>query len=150
VGQAQFRHRWPPLGALTRCTKRWPRMAPTVPVAVCAIDGRHLATLNLAMSRRGDSPCPLLGADCLWCSVRWAVQRLEVDMSRYCVTAGSYDRAKVLSERDTFRRWNEDMAHRYDPEAYHNHPNRIVRALERMRVHRLIRLLDVRSGQRVL
>ena len=59
-------------------------------------------------------------------------------------------RARLLHDREAFRRWNEEMAHRYDPDAYHHHPNRLVRAVERMRVRRLLALLDAAPGHRVL
>jgi SAM-dependent methyltransferase len=60
------------------------------------------------------------------------------------------DRAEALRDREAFRRWNEEMARRYDPDAYHRHPNPAVRAVEAMRVRRLLRLLDVHGGQHVL
>lgn len=59
-------------------------------------------------------------------------------------------RQRLLQDREAFRRWNEEMARRYDPEAYHDHPNRLVRAIERLRVRRLLALLDAAPGQRVL
>lgn len=60
------------------------------------------------------------------------------------------DRAEMLRDREAFRRWNEEMARKYDPDAYHRHPNPAVRLVEGMRVRRLLQLLDVRGGQRVL
>lgn len=59
-------------------------------------------------------------------------------------------RSRLFEDREAFKRWNEEMARKYDPEAYHDHPNAIVRMVERMRVRRLLSALDVRPGQRVL
>lgn len=56
----------------------------------------------------------------------------------------------LKKDPEEFRRWNEEMAHKYDPDAYHHHPNPIVRVVEAMRVRRLLELLSVRRGQRVL
>lgn len=63
---------------------------------------------------------------------------------------GSARREQIFKDRESFKRWNEEMAHRYDPEAYHNHPNVLVRTVERMRVKQLLTLLDPRPGHRVL
>jgi ubiquinone/menaquinone biosynthesis C-methylase UbiE len=35
--------------------------------------------------------------------------------------------------RDNFIPWNEEMARKYDPDAYHNHPSWLIRTVERMR-----------------
>lgn len=42
------------------------------------------------------------------------------------------------------------MARKYDPDAYHNHPNPIVRAVERAHAKKLLSLLNVQVAQRVL
>jgi ubiquinone/menaquinone biosynthesis C-methylase UbiE len=52
--------------------------------------------------------------------------------------------------RAEFAAWNEEMVRQFDPDAYHNHPSLVVRTVERMRVRTLLRLLDVKPGNRVL
>ncbi len=49
-----------------------------------------------------------------------------------------------------FAAWNDEMAQRYDPDAYHRESPLPVRLLERRRVSTLVRLLDARPGHRVL
>ncbi|MDY0059523.1 MAG: methyltransferase domain-containing protein [Myxococcota bacterium] len=49
-----------------------------------------------------------------------------------------------------FVEWNEEMARRFDPERFHHHPNRLLRALEAWRVRTAIGLLEVPAGGRVL
>jgi ubiquinone/menaquinone biosynthesis C-methylase UbiE len=44
--------------------------------------------------------------------------------------------------RDNFIPWNEEMARKYDPDAYHNHPSKIIRAVERMRCKAVRRFCD--------
>lgn len=36
-------------------------------------------------------------------------------------------------DKASFRRWNETMARKYDPEMFHRHPNRLVRWIEARR-----------------
>lgn len=62
----------------------------------------------------------------------------------------SSDRVTNLQDREAFRRWNEEMAHKYDPDAYHHHPNPMVRLVEGLRVRRLLQLLAVQPGHQVL
>ncbi|MFO0574806.1 MAG: methyltransferase domain-containing protein [Polyangia bacterium] len=59
-------------------------------------------------------------------------------------------RLEALRDPEAFRKWNEEMAQKYDPEAYHAHPNPAVRFVEGLRVRRLLELLEVRPGDRVL
>lgn len=49
-----------------------------------------------------------------------------------------------------FRQWNEAMAHKYDPDLFHNHPNPLVRYIERKRVRTIIKRLEVGFGERVM
>ncbi len=46
--------------------------------------------------------------------------------------------------------WNEEMAHKYDPEAYHLRSNFLIRWIERRRVKAILRFLAVRPTDRVL
>lgn len=48
------------------------------------------------------------------------------------------------------RQWNEEMAHKYDPDLFHRHPNLLVRYIERKRVRTIIKRLEVGSGERVM
>lgn len=59
-------------------------------------------------------------------------------------------RLEALRDPEAFQKWNEEMAQKYDPEAYHAHPNPAVRFVEGLRVKRLLELLEVRPGDRVL
>ena len=52
-------------------------------------------------------------------------------------------------ERD-FRQWNEAMARKYDPEAYHLHSNFLIRWIERHRVKAILQFLNTRQDDRVL
>ncbi|HWQ99452.1 MAG TPA: methyltransferase domain-containing protein [Candidatus Methylomirabilis sp.] len=49
-----------------------------------------------------------------------------------------------------FFQWNEAMAAKYNPDAYHESSNAIVRWIEGTRVKRILSFLDVQPGQRVL
>jgi ubiquinone/menaquinone biosynthesis C-methylase UbiE len=55
-----------------------------------------------------------------------------------------------LNNRDNFIAWNEEMAQKYDPEAYHLHPNLVIRWIERRRVSLIIGLLEAKEGDRIL
>jgi 2-polyprenyl-3-methyl-5-hydroxy-6-metoxy-1,4-benzoquinol methylase len=46
--------------------------------------------------------------------------------------------------------WNEEMAHKYDPEAYHLRSNFLIRWIERRRVNAILRFLDVDQEDSVL
>lgn len=52
--------------------------------------------------------------------------------------------------KEEFAKWNEQMAHDYDPEQYHASPNPIVRFVERKRVQCILRLLGAAPEHRVL
>lgn len=53
-------------------------------------------------------------------------------------------------DKASFRRWNEIVARKYDPEMFHRHPNRLVRWIEARRVRAIIRLLATRLTDGVL
>ena len=53
---------------------------------------------------------------------------------------------KELSDRikpKEFREWNEEMVKKYDPDAFHHHPNPAVRFIERRRVKVILELLGI-------
>jgi ubiquinone/menaquinone biosynthesis C-methylase UbiE len=56
---------------------------------------------------------------------------------------------KFNSETD-FARWNEEMAHKYDPEAYHLRSNFLIRWIERRRVKVILRFLNIEPRDSVL
>lgn len=51
---------------------------------------------------------------------------------------------------DNFESWNAEMAHRFDPDAYHNHPSHAVRFVEGRRVKVLLKYLAPTEGTQVL
>lgn len=51
---------------------------------------------------------------------------------------------------DEFFRWNEEMAAKYNPDAYHQSSNFIVRWIEASRVRRILSFLEAVPGHRVL
>jgi len=53
-------------------------------------------------------------------------------------------------DRREFTAWNEEMVRRFDPDAYHTRSSLPIRAIERLRVRAIRRLLDVRGDARVL
>ena len=53
-------------------------------------------------------------------------------------------------DRREFTAWNEEMVRRFDPDAYHTRSALPIRAIERLRVRAIRRLLDVRPDARVL
>jgi ubiquinone/menaquinone biosynthesis C-methylase UbiE len=57
--------------------------------------------------------------------------------------------AKFKNEAE-FALWNEEMAQKYDPEAYHLRSNFLIRWIERRRVKAIIRLLDVTRDDDIL
>lgn len=57
--------------------------------------------------------------------------------------------AQFHSEHD-FAQWNEEMAHKYDPEYYHLRSNFLIRWLERRRVKAILRFLDAGQQDAVL
>jgi ubiquinone/menaquinone biosynthesis C-methylase UbiE len=46
--------------------------------------------------------------------------------------------------------WNEEMAQKYDPEAYHLRSNFLIRWIERRRVNEIIKLLEIDQNDEVL
>lgn len=53
-------------------------------------------------------------------------------------------------DRKHFAQWNDEMAHRYDPEAYHLESNAVIRWIERRRVRAILSYLDAGPQDRVL
>jgi len=52
---------------------------------------------------------------------------------------------------EEFKEWNEEMVKKYDPDAFHHHPNPVVRFIENKRVIAIIKLIDIRrKGARLL
>jgi len=51
---------------------------------------------------------------------------------------------------EEFFRWNEDMASKYNPDAYHESSNIVVRWIEQRRVQRIKRFLNAQPDHRVL
>lgn len=49
-----------------------------------------------------------------------------------------------------FKNWNERMIKKYDPDAFHHHPNPFVRFTERRRVKSIFKLIDVKKIDQVL
>ena len=49
-----------------------------------------------------------------------------------------------------FRQWNEWMVKKYDPDAFHQHPNSFVRFIERKRVRTVVKLLKTNKDDRVI
>ena len=53
-------------------------------------------------------------------------------------------------DRREFTAWNEEMVRRFDPDAYHTRSALPIRAIERLRVRAIRRLLDATAAMRVL
>jgi ubiquinone/menaquinone biosynthesis C-methylase UbiE len=51
---------------------------------------------------------------------------------------------------ETFKEWNEKMVRKYDPDAFHHHPNPIVRFIERKRVEAIFKLMKPYKDNPVL
>jgi ubiquinone/menaquinone biosynthesis C-methylase UbiE len=51
---------------------------------------------------------------------------------------------------EEFRRWNEEMVKKYDPDAFHHHPNPVVRFIEGKRVKTILALMNDNKEQRIL
>ncbi|MBU1102651.1 methyltransferase domain-containing protein [Patescibacteria group bacterium] len=56
----------------------------------------------------------------------------------------------MKKEIENFEFWNEEMAKKYNPDAYHNSRNIIVRWVENKRAATVIRFLDAREGEDIL
>ncbi len=52
--------------------------------------------------------------------------------------------------RDEFRAWNEAMAVKYNPDDYHKRSPGVVRWMERRRVRKIVQMLTLEPGHRVL
>lgn len=48
--------------------------------------------------------------------------------------------ARIKTEE--FKEWNERMVKKYDPDSFHQHPNPLVRFIERKRVKAILKLMD--------
>jgi ubiquinone/menaquinone biosynthesis C-methylase UbiE len=46
---------------------------------------------------------------------------------------------------EEFREWNERMLAKYDPDAFHHHPNLFVRFIEIMRVRAIFKVIDIKT-----
>lgn len=55
-----------------------------------------------------------------------------------------------LRPGESFAEWNDRMVELYDPGAYHDRSNAVIRAIERVRTRRIAILLDAHPAQRVL
>jgi ubiquinone/menaquinone biosynthesis C-methylase UbiE len=67
-------------------------------------------------------------------------------------TSGQF-RMHRSSERikaEEFREWNERMLGKYDPDAFHHHPNSFVRFIERMRVKAIFKIIDIRREDYII
>jgi ubiquinone/menaquinone biosynthesis C-methylase UbiE len=51
---------------------------------------------------------------------------------------------------EDFEAWNDEMGRKYDPDAYHNHPNPVIRYVEKRRVRTIVRMLAPTEGVRIL
>ncbi len=58
--------------------------------------------------------------------------------------------ARVFRDLREFKSWNDAMVEKYDVEQFHDHPNPLIRYIERKRVRRILALLAARPGDRVL
>ena len=51
---------------------------------------------------------------------------------------------------EEFRQWNERMVMKYDPDAFHQHPNPFVRFIESKRVKTILKLMETHEDDRVI
>jgi ubiquinone/menaquinone biosynthesis C-methylase UbiE len=51
---------------------------------------------------------------------------------------------------EEFKDWNEKMVRKYDPDAFHHHPNLFVRFVERKRVKVIFKMMVIHKQDRVL
>ena len=56
----------------------------------------------------------------------------------------------VKIKPEEFKKWNERMLDKYDPDSFHHHYNPLVRYIERKRVKAIFKLIDIRSRDRVI
>lgn len=52
--------------------------------------------------------------------------------------------------KETFEKWNEELAEKHDLEKFYNHPNFIFRYIEQKRIQKLIDLAEIKSTDKVL
>jgi 2-polyprenyl-3-methyl-5-hydroxy-6-metoxy-1,4-benzoquinol methylase len=57
---------------------------------------------------------------------------------------------QIFADEQHYIRWNEAMAHKYDPEAYHLRSNFLIRWIERRRVKTILRFLKTQADDPVL
>ncbi|HLN93349.1 MAG TPA: class I SAM-dependent methyltransferase, partial [Thermoanaerobaculia bacterium] len=55
-----------------------------------------------------------------------------------------------LRPGESFAEWNDRMVELYDPGAYHEESNALIRAIERIRTRRIVAFLDALPAQRIL
>jgi ubiquinone/menaquinone biosynthesis C-methylase UbiE len=48
---------------------------------------------------------------------------------------------------EEFKEWNEEMVKKYDPDAFHHHPNPVVRFIENKRVNAIVNLINIRCKE---
>jgi ubiquinone/menaquinone biosynthesis C-methylase UbiE len=58
--------------------------------------------------------------------------------------------ARAFRDLHEFKSWNDAMVDKYDVERFHDHPSPLIRYIERKRVRRILALLGVCPGDRVL
>jgi len=56
----------------------------------------------------------------------------------------------IWEDNTEFRRWNEKMCQLYDPDNFHNHPNLLIRLLEKERVKWVIKHLHPENTEKIL
>ncbi len=49
-----------------------------------------------------------------------------------------------------FKEWNERMIQKYDPDAFHHHPNPLLRFIERKRVKSILKMVNIKKEDRVI
>jgi ubiquinone/menaquinone biosynthesis C-methylase UbiE len=55
-----------------------------------------------------------------------------------------------FGDENEFLQWNEEMAHKYDPDRYHTQTNAVIRWIEHRRVKAILSLLGAEERDRVL
>jgi len=51
---------------------------------------------------------------------------------------------------EEFKEWNEKMVKKYDPDAFHHHPNPFVRFIEAKRVRSIFKMIDIEKDDQVI
>lgn len=52
--------------------------------------------------------------------------------------------------KETFEKWNEELATRHDLDKFYNHPNFAFRYIEQKRIQKLIKLAEIKATDKVL